>query len=70
MLLSYVRYDLSLTREALDPLMPGLSDEEVESLSAMDEPANLGRLQTLGEMAAAQQVVERDFDAGFDLGAR
>ncbi len=69
-LLSYVRYDLSLTREALDPLMPGLSDEEVESLSAMDEPANLGRLPTLGEMAAAQQVVERDFDAGFDLGAR
>ncbi len=68
-LLTYLRYDLALTREAIDPLKPGLSDNAIESLSAMDEPDNLPTLKDLGELAAAQHVRAEDFPTRFDLPA-
>ncbi len=66
-LLTYLRYDLALTREAIDPVKPGLSDEAIESLSAMDEPNNLATLKELGDLAAVQGVRAEDFPTNFDL---
>jgi predicted acylesterase/phospholipase RssA len=66
-LLTYLRYNLTLTRKAIDPLKPGLSDKQIESLSAMDEPDNLDTLKELGELTAARQVRDEDFGSHFDL---
>lgn len=68
-LFSYLRYDLTLDRASVDALLPGLGDEELASLSAMDDPDNLEVLRTLGERAAAKQVRAEDFAPGFDLRA-
>jgi patatin-like phospholipase/acyl hydrolase len=66
-LFTYLRYDLSLTPKAIAPLRAGLSEEKIESLSAMDEPDNLETLKELGELAAARQVRNEDFPDRFDL---
>ena len=57
-LFHYTRYDLDLTREAVEPLQPGLSDEKIASLAKMDRPENLLLLRELGRLAAEQQVDE------------
>ncbi len=66
-LLAYDRYDLSLTRDEIDPLKPGLSDRAIASLSAMDEPDNLELLKELGELAAEALIRPEDFERQFDL---
>jgi len=66
-LLTYLRYDLALTAEAISPLKADLLQKEIESLSAMDEPDNLETLKELGKLAAAQQVRDEDFPRLFDL---
>ena len=66
-LLTYLRYDLALTADAISPLKPDLRQKEIESLSAMDEPANLEMLKELGELAASRQVHDEDFHHHFDL---
>jgi predicted acylesterase/phospholipase RssA len=66
-LFSYLRYTLALTRESIEPIRSGLSDGEIEALSAMDDPGNLETLRGLGLLAAAQQVQDADFAPRFDL---
>jgi hypothetical protein len=66
-LLSYLRYNVALTRDGVDPLMPELSDERIATLGAMDEPKNLDTLRKLGELAAEREVTTEDFAPGFDL---
>jgi len=66
-LLTYLRYDLALTADAISPLKPDLTQKEIESLSAMDEPANLETMKELGELAASRQVRDEDFHHHFDL---
>jgi len=65
--LSYLRYDVALTREALLPLVPDLSDHELEQLCEMDNPAMMDRLLQLGRAVALARVEEGHFPAGFDL---
>jgi len=66
-LLSYLRYNLTLSAEEIEGLHPGLSVEQLESLGEMDNPANLDLLLELGETAAARKVQATDFGSGFDL---
>lgn len=66
-LLSYLRYNLRLTDEAVRALLPGLPDAVVRTLPEMDRPENLHALLTLGQSAAEQQVLASDFPSRFDL---
>jgi predicted acylesterase/phospholipase RssA len=67
-LVSYLRYNLELTRGAVSNLIPTLTDpEEIESLSAMDDPANMNVLEKLGRLAAEKQIADDHFAARFDL---
>lgn len=66
-LLSYLRYNLTLSAREIEGLHPGLSAEQLESLGEMDNPANLDLLLELGEAAAARKVEATDFGSGFDL---
>lgn len=63
----YVRYDLPLIRKVVDALKPGLSDDRLEELTAMDQPANMGLLKELAELHAVGKVDGRHFPAVFDL---
>jgi hypothetical protein len=44
-----------------------LPDAQYESLSAMDDPANMATLQEVGARAAKRQILGEDFPASFDL---
>lgn len=66
-LLSYLRYNLRLTEEAVRALLPGLPESVVRTLPDMDRPENLHALLTLGQSAAEQQVLASDFPTRFDL---
>jgi len=66
-LISYSRYNVALTKESLTALGMELAEAKYESLSAMDDPANMAMLQEVGRRAAKQQVVAEDFPANFDL---
>ncbi|MDH4065416.1 MAG: patatin-like phospholipase family protein [Acidobacteriota bacterium] len=66
-LLSYLRYNVSLTADEVSALHPGLSPERVASLSTMDDPDNLAVLLELGTAAAARDVEAADFARTFDL---
>lgn len=67
-LLSYLRYNVDLRRESVQQLDPGLKDRDlIESLSAMDAPANMDVLHGLGVLSAARDVKAADFPAVFDL---
>ncbi len=67
-LLSYLRYNVSLSKESLQKLDPGLTDEKlIESLSEMDAPENMPILHKLGTIAAEKRVNDNDFAAKFDL---
>ncbi len=60
-------YNLELTRDAIEPLKPGLSDGTLDSLPAMDEPDNLGLLRDLGHLAAQRDIQDEHFPTRFDL---
>ena len=56
-----------MTQESLTPLGIDLPDAKLESLSAMDDPANMPTLQDVGARAAKQQVRGEDFPSNYDL---
>lgn len=66
-LFTYERYDLSLTRPAVDNLKPGISDNLLKALTSMDEPDNMPLLKTLADLDAAMKIEDRHFPAGFNL---
>lgn len=66
-LLTYLRYNLALTPDAVTELNPALARNQIEGLSAMDDPGNLGPLKDLGERAAKDQVKQSHFADRFDL---
>lgn len=66
-LLAYQRYNLSLTADKVHKLKPGLTDETIKSLPAMDEPDNLEILRELGKIAAEREVQPDHFPPRFDL---
>jgi predicted acylesterase/phospholipase RssA len=65
--LSYLRYNVDLRGEPVKSLDPALTDEAIESLSAMDAPANMEMLHHLGELAASRDIQSDHFPRAFDL---
>ena len=65
--LSYLRYNVDLRRESVKSLDSTLENEAIESLSAMDAPANMKTLHHLGELAARRDIHSDHFPAVFDL---
>jgi hypothetical protein len=66
-LLSYLRYNTFLTPEHVQKLVPGLKDEQIAGLGAMDDPANMDALLQLGEAVGRDQVSPAHFSPRFDL---
>ena len=66
-LVTYMRYNIVLNRDGIDPLVPDLPDDVVHSLHEMDDPDNLLLLKELGERAAEVQVRDDHFSVWFDL---
>ncbi|HVO94141.1 MAG TPA: patatin-like phospholipase family protein [Terriglobales bacterium] len=66
-LITYSRYNIALTKDSLTGLGMSLPDAQYESLSAMDDPANMATLQEVGARAAKRQILGEDFPASFDL---
>jgi len=66
-LMSYLRYNVALTKESLSTLGISLPNTKIESLSAMDDPDNMNTLQEVGAKAAKQQIRSEDFPVQFDL---
>jgi hypothetical protein len=66
--LTYRRYNVDLRASSLQQLEPALQDPKViESLSAMDSPANMTVLHRLGMLAAQRDIHGEHFPAAFDL---
>jgi hypothetical protein len=66
--LTYRRYNVDLRASSVQELEPALQDPKViESLSAMDSPANMTVLHRLGMLAAQRDVSPEHFPAVFDL---
>jgi predicted acylesterase/phospholipase RssA len=68
-LMTYLRYNVPLTGDSLASLGMSLPAEQIESLSAMDDPKNMKTLQEVGSFAAVRQIRPGDFPEGFDLPA-
>jgi hypothetical protein len=71
-LISYVRYDLELSRSGIEPLLepdpgPSFTDERIESLHGMDNPENTSVLFDLGRRRGRQAIASAHFPARFDL---
>jgi predicted acylesterase/phospholipase RssA len=66
-LVTYLRYNVELSKAALTSLNMTLSDQQIEALSAMDDPENMALLQQIGALAAQQRVCPEDFPSHFDL---
>lgn len=66
-LISYLRYNVALTKVALAQIGMEFDDEKIEDLSAMDDPGNMKILQEIGAKAAKQQLRAEDFPSNFDL---
>jgi len=66
--LTYRRYNVDLRAGSLRELEPALQDPKViESLSAMDSPANMTIMHRLGTLAAQRDIIPEHFPAAFDL---
>lgn len=66
--MSYLRYNVDLRASSVQQLDPALQDAElIDSLSAMDAPANMELLHRLGALAAQRDVRPEHFPAAFDL---
>jgi uncharacterized protein len=66
--LSYLRYNVDLRASSVQNLEPALQDPEmIESLSAMDAPANMQILHRLGVLAGKRDIEQKHFPAAFDL---
>lgn len=69
-LISYLRYDVELTSDAVRALLPELDDERrIRALSEMDAPANMPALHRLGQQAGRRDIHAQDFPTHFDLPA-
>jgi predicted acylesterase/phospholipase RssA len=66
-LISYLRYNVALTKASLAQIGMEFDDEKVEGLSAMDDPGNMKTLQEIGAKAAKRQLRAEDFPSNFDL---
>ena len=66
-LLSYLRYNVTLSKDEVEALRPGMSDRQITSLGEMDNPGALDALLELGNAAGEQKVKAADFPAVFDL---
>jgi uncharacterized protein len=66
-LISYLRYNVALTKAALSQIGMEFDDEKIEGLSAMDDPGNMKILQEIGAKAAKRQLRAEDFPSNFDL---
>ena len=67
-MLSYLRYNVDLRADSVQKLEPALKDPKlIESLSAMDSPANMKILHRLGVLAGERDVRRDHFPAAFDL---
>jgi Patatin-like phospholipase len=67
-LLSYLRYNVDLTVEAVQALDPQLHDlDRIEALTAMDAPENMETLHRLGSLGAERDVQASDFAGMCDL---
>lgn len=67
-LLSYLRYDVDLRKDAVQALDARLTDvRKIESLSEMDAPENMETLHQLGILAGVRDVKSEDFPSVFDL---
>ena len=63
--LTYRRYNVDLRASSVQELEPALQDPKViESLSAMDSPANMTVLHRLGMLAAQRDIKRRAFPGG------
>jgi uncharacterized protein len=66
--LTYRRYNVDLRASSVRELEPALQDPKViESLSAMDSPANMTILHRLGALAAQRDIHPEHFPPAFDL---
>jgi uncharacterized protein len=66
--LTYRRYNVDLRAASVQELEPALQDPKlIESLSAMDSPANMTTLHRLGVLAAQRDIKAEHFPAAFDL---
>jgi hypothetical protein len=66
--LTYRRYNVDLRSSRVQELEPALQDPKlIESLSAMDSPANMTVLHRLGTLAAQRDIASEHFPAVFDL---
>lgn len=66
--LTYRRYNVDLRSSSVQQLEPALKDPKlIESLSAMDTPANMTVLHRLGTLAAQREIEPAHFPAVFDL---
>jgi uncharacterized protein len=66
-LISYLRYNVALTKAALAQIGIAFDDAKIEGLSAMDDPGNMKILQEIGARAAKRQLRAEDFPSNFDL---
>lgn len=66
-LMTYLRYNVALTKEVLAQLGMTFADEKIETLSAMDAPDNMKTLQEIGAKAAKHQLRSENFPSSFDL---
>jgi uncharacterized protein len=67
-LFSYLRYNTELERDSLrNELGLDVTAEEVEPLSALDDPDNMPMLKKIGDLVSEKKVYERDFPTVFDL---
>jgi hypothetical protein len=67
-LLSYLRYNVDLSVDAVLALNPKLkSEKKIESLTAMDAPENMETLHRLGALVGQRDVLASDFAGVFDL---
>ncbi len=64
---SYARFDLPLLRDTIVALKPGVPDEQISNLTAMDEPDNMPLLKELAELDALGKVSDIHFPSLFDL---
>lgn len=65
-LFTYQRYNALLTKDGLNKVLPGVTDEQIESLGKMDKPGNMETLMKVGS-DAAQRIASSHFPAAFDL---
>ncbi len=67
-LLSYLRYNINLTKENIQKLDANLADDDlIKSLNEMDAPENMTTLHKLGTLIAARDVKTEDFSLNFKI---